>query len=61
MGCLLAAAGFVAAGAVLPSAVLAIAALSLSSACVNGAEAPFFMTATAIGATHPGTAAASST
>ena len=50
MGCLLAAAGFVAAGAVLPGAVLAITALSLSSACINGAEAPFFMAATAIGA-----------
>ena len=55
--CLLAAAAFVAAGAVLPSAVLAIAALSLSSACINGAEAPFFMTATAIGAGNPGAAA----
>ena len=41
----------------LPSAVLAIAALSLSSASINGAEAPFFMTATAIGAGHPGAAA----
>ncbi|MGD9903310.1 MAG: MFS transporter [Vicinamibacterales bacterium] len=56
MGCLLAAAAFVAAGAVLPSAVLAILALSLSSGCLNGAEAPFFMTATAIGAANPGTA-----
>lgn len=57
IACLLGAACFVAAGAVLPSAVLAIAALSLSSACVNGAEAPFFMTATAIGGAHPGTSA----
>jgi ACS family glucarate transporter-like MFS transporter len=57
MCCLLAAAVFVAAGAVLPSAVLAIAALSVSSACINGAEAPFFMTATAIGAGNPGAAA----
>jgi sugar phosphate permease len=57
MLCLLAAAAFVAAGAVLPSAVLAVVALSLSSACINGAEAPFFMTATAIGVTSPGAAA----
>lgn len=57
MSCLLAAAGFVAVGAALPGAVLAIAALSLASACLNGAEAPFFMTATAIGAGNPGTAA----
>lgn len=57
MSCLLAAAAFVALGAVLPSAVLAIAAISLSSACVNGAEAPFFMTATAIGTGNPGAAA----
>ena len=57
MVCLLAAAGFVALGAVLPSAVMAIAALSLSSASINGAEAPFFMTATATGAGHPGAAA----
>jgi sugar phosphate permease len=57
MLCLLAAAAFVAAGAVLPSAVLAVVALSLSSACINGAEAPFFMTATAIGAGNPGAAA----
>ena len=57
MCCLLAAAAFVALGAVLPSAVFAIAAISLSSACVNGAEAPFFMTATAIGAENPGAAA----
>jgi len=57
MSCLLAAAACVGVGAVLPSAVLAIAALSLASACINGAEAPFFMTATAIGAEHPGAAA----
>jgi ACS family glucarate transporter-like MFS transporter len=56
VACLLSAAGFVTAGAVLPGAVLAIAALSLSSACINGAEAPFFMTATAIGSANPGTA-----
>ena len=55
--CLLAAAAFVAAGAVLPSAVFAVAALSLSSGCINGAEAPFFMTATTIGAGYPGAAA----
>jgi ACS family glucarate transporter-like MFS transporter len=57
MSCLLAAAGFVGAGAVLPNALVAIAALSLASACINGAEAPFFMTATAIGASTPGAAA----
>jgi ACS family glucarate transporter-like MFS transporter len=57
MSCLLAAAGFVGVGAVLPNAVLAVAALSLASAAINGAEAPFFMTATAIGARTPGAAA----
>lgn len=57
MSCLLAAAAFVSVGAVLPNAVLAIGALSLASACINGAEAPFFVTATAIGARSPGTAA----
>jgi ACS family glucarate transporter-like MFS transporter len=57
MTCLLAAAGFVGGGAVLRDAVLAIAALSLASACLNGAEAPFFVTATAIGSRHPGAAA----
>jgi MFS transporter, ACS family, glucarate transporter len=57
MACLFSAAGFVTAGAVLPSALLAILALSLSSGCVNGAEAPFFMTATALGAESPGAAA----
>jgi nitrate/nitrite transporter NarK len=57
IACLLAASTFVAAGAVLPGAVLAIVALSLSTACLNGAEAPFFMTATTIGAAYPGSAA----
>jgi len=57
IGCLLTSAACVAAGAMLPSAYLAIAALSLSSGCLNGAEAPFFTTATAIGAANPGSAA----
>lgn len=57
MACLLSAAGFVTAGAVLPSAIMAILALSLSSGCVNGAEAPFFTTSTAIGGESPGAAA----
>ncbi|HEV7503902.1 MAG TPA: MFS transporter [Thermoanaerobaculia bacterium] len=57
MACLFSAAGFVTAGAVLPSAVLAILALSLSTGCVNGAEGPFFMTATALGVENPGAAA----
>lgn len=57
MACLFSAAGFVAVGAVLPSAILAILALSLSSGCVNGAEAPFFTTATAVGTESPGAAA----
>jgi ACS family glucarate transporter-like MFS transporter len=57
MACLFSAAGCVTAGAVLPSALFAILALSLSSGCVNGAEAPFFTTATAIGAESPGAAA----
>jgi ACS family glucarate transporter-like MFS transporter len=57
MACLFSAAGFVTAGAVLPSAMLAILALSLSTGCVNGAEGPFFTTATAIGAENPGAAA----
>ena len=57
MACLFSAAGFVTAGAVIPSAIFTILALSLSSGCVNGAEAPFFMTATAIGAESPGAAA----
>jgi len=57
MACLFSAAGFVTAGAVLPSAMLAILALSLSTGCVNGAEGPFFTTATAIGTENPGAAA----
>ena len=57
MACLFSAAGFVTAGAVLPSAIFAILALSLSSGCVNGAEAPFFTTATAVGGESPGAAA----
>ncbi len=57
MACLFSAAAFVAIGATLPSAILAIVALSLSSASVNSAEAPFFMTATAIGSENPGAAA----
>lgn len=55
--CLLGAAGFVGLGAVLPHAVLAIVALSLASACLNGAEAPFFVTATSVGAATPAAAA----
>ena len=35
----------------------AILALSLSTGCVNGAEGPFFMTATAAGGENPGAAA----
>jgi ACS family glucarate transporter-like MFS transporter len=57
VGCLLTSAACVAAGATLPSAYLAIAALSLSSGCINGAEGPFFTTATALGAGQPGAAA----
>jgi ACS family glucarate transporter-like MFS transporter len=57
MACLLSAAAFVIAGAILPGAVLAVLALSLSSGCINGAEAPFFTTATAIGAENAGAAA----
>ena len=57
MGCLLSAGSFVIIGAVVPGAVLAIVALSLSSGCVNGAEAPFFSSATALGAENPGAAA----
>lgn len=57
MACLFSAAGFVTAGAILPSAIFAILALSLSTGCVNGAEGPFFMTATAIGVESPGAAA----
>ncbi len=57
MSCLLGATGFALTGAAVPSALLAIAALSLSSACLNGAESPFFTTATVIGAVNPGAAA----
>jgi len=57
MGCLLSAGCFVIIGAVVPGAVLAIIALSLSSGCINGAEAPFFSSATSIGAGNPGAAA----
>lgn len=57
MSCLLGATGFALAGAAVPSALLAIAALSLSSACLNGAESPFFTTATVIGAANPGASA----
>jgi ACS family glucarate transporter-like MFS transporter len=57
VACLLTSAAAVAAGATLPSAYLAIAALSLSSGCINGAEAPFFTTVTALGAGNPGSSA----
>ena len=57
MACLLTSAVCVAAGAMLPSAYLAVAALSLSSGCINGAEAPFFTTVTALSAANPGSAA----
>lgn len=57
MCCLFGAAAFVGIGAMLPNAIFAVAALSLASASLNGAEAPFFMTATALGATGPGAAA----
>lgn len=57
MSCLLGATGFALTGAAVPSALLAIAALSLSSACLNGAESPFFTTATVIGAANPGASA----
>jgi sugar phosphate permease len=57
VACLLTSAAAVAAGATLPSAYLAIAALSLSSGCINGAEAPFFTTVTALSAGTPGSAA----
>jgi sugar phosphate permease len=57
MACLLGAAAFALTGAVVPGAVLAVVALSLSSACLNGAESPFFTSATAIGAPHAGAAA----
>lgn len=57
MACLLGSAAFAVTGAAVPGAFLAIAALSLSSACLNGAESPFFTTATVIGASNPGAAA----
>lgn len=57
MSCLFSAAAFVGIGAVLPNAILAIVALSLASGTLNGAEAPFFVTATALGAENPGAAA----
>ena len=57
VACLLTSAASVAAGATLPGAFLAVAALSLSSGCLNGAEAPFFTTVTALGRTSPGSAA----
>jgi sugar phosphate permease len=57
MACLLSATVLALTGAIVPSAFLAIAALSLSSASLNGAESPFFTTATAIGAANPGAAA----
>lgn len=57
MSCLFGSATFALTGAVVPGAVLAIAALSLSSACLNSAESPFFMTATAIGSRNAGAAA----
>ncbi len=41
----------------MPGAILAILALSLSSACLNGAESPFFTTATTLGVGNPGAAA----
>jgi sugar phosphate permease len=57
MACLLGSAAFALIGAAVPSAFLAIAALSFSSACLNGAESPFFTTSTTIGAANPGAAA----
>lgn len=57
MACLLGSTTFALTGAIVPGAILAIIALSLSSACLNGAESPFFTTATVIGATNPGAAA----
>ena len=57
MTCLVAAAVSAVAGAIAPGAVLAILALSLSSGFVNGAESPFFTTATALGSANPGAAA----
>ena len=57
MGCLMSATVFALAGAIVPGALLAIAALSLSSGSLNSAEAPFFTTATIIGASNPGASA----
>ncbi len=57
MACLLSSTALAFTGAVVPSALMAIAALSMSSACINGAESPFFTTATVIGAENPGAAA----
>ena len=57
MSCLFGATVFALTGAIVPGALLAIAALSLSSACLNGAESPFFTTATSIGAANPGASA----
>jgi ACS family glucarate transporter-like MFS transporter len=57
MACLLGSASLVALGALLPSAIFAIIALSLSAGSLNGAESPFFMTATALGSAYPGAAA----
>ena len=57
VGCLLSATVLVIVGATVPGAFLAIAALSLSSAGLNGAESPFFTTATVIGTHNPGASA----
>ncbi len=57
MACLISATIMAILGAVVPGAFFAIAALSLSSASLNGAESPFFTTATEIGARNPGAAA----
>ena len=57
MACLLTSATLTLLGAIVPGAVLAIVALSLSSASLNGAESPFFTSATAIGSQNAGAAA----
>jgi MFS family permease len=57
IACLLTSTAMALIGAVVPGAFLAIAALSLSSASLNGAESPFFTTATALGSANPGAAA----
>lgn len=57
MACLVGVAVSALVGAIAPGAVLAILALSLSSGFVNGAESPFFTTATALGSANPGAAA----